>query len=52
MADRRCRLLEALSADAVIEEGRRNLSRYYANIPEYAALNVADTIATPDGAVL
>lgn len=40
----------ALGDDSVVAEGRRNLDRYYGNKPDYAALNVADMVATPEDA--
>jgi alkanesulfonate monooxygenase SsuD/methylene tetrahydromethanopterin reductase-like flavin-dependent oxidoreductase (luciferase family) len=40
----------ALGDEAVVAEGRRNLGVYYGNKPEYAALNVADMVATPEDA--
>jgi alkanesulfonate monooxygenase SsuD/methylene tetrahydromethanopterin reductase-like flavin-dependent oxidoreductase (luciferase family) len=40
----------ALGDEAVVADGRRNLGRYYGNKPEYAALNVADMVHTPEDA--
>lgn len=41
----------ALGDEDVVEDGRRNLGRYYAFTPEYCALSVADMVATPDDAL-
>jgi len=41
----------ALGDESVVAEGRRNLGRYYGNKPDYAALNVADMVATPEDAL-
>lgn len=40
----------ALGDASVVGEGRRSLGRYYGNKPDYAALNVADMVATPEDA--
>ncbi|MET0452965.1 MAG: LLM class flavin-dependent oxidoreductase [Mycobacterium sp.] len=40
----------ALGDEAVVDEGRRNLGRYYAFTPDYCALSVADMVDTPDDA--
>lgn len=39
-----------MGEQALVEEGRRNLARYYGNAPQYAALNVADMIHAPEDA--
>lgn len=40
----------AIGDEAVTDAGRRNLGRYYGNKPDYAALNVADMLSSPQDA--
>jgi alkanesulfonate monooxygenase SsuD/methylene tetrahydromethanopterin reductase-like flavin-dependent oxidoreductase (luciferase family) len=40
----------AMGARDLVDSGRRNLGRYYGFKPDYAAINIADMIATPDDA--